>query len=148
MSLLEEVERPEAQSFRASIRDQALDELTRLAEKRDAIVKDLDAVKAEIRSVRAVLSAMTTPSAKPGPNGKKRRPNGEGKRQRISQDRRDLFMGFLEGNENEFTSETLHEAFPHLSRKYCATALATLRSEGVVRLASKSGLVNIYRSMV
>lgn len=147
MSLLE-VERPSTQSFKSSVEDLALEELARLVDRRDAITRDLEAVKAEIRSVRAVLTATTTSRVKPGPSGKKRKPNGEGKRQRISQERRDLFMGFLEGNENEFTSETLHEAFPNLSRKYCATALATLRSEGVVRLASKSGLVNIYRSMV
>jgi ribosomal protein S25 len=129
-------------TFKTSVEDLALEELTRLSELREVQESDLANTIAEIKSIKSVLRAVTPQAPK-----KKKEASKAGTPFVMSAERTAEVHQWLTGNENEITSRAMRDKFPW-SGSYCNMALKMLRETGVIRLSATVNGTNIYRSLI
>jgi hypothetical protein len=131
-------------AFKANIEGMAETELERLNEQASELQEQLAHVRAQQRSVRAILSA-TRPARV---RGKKKEASKAGVPFKMSDERRADFIDFLRdmGNE-EFTTRTVKERFPGWADSYANMTTKLAREEGLIRKAAQSGSTTIYKAI-
>lgn len=134
--------------FKTSVEDLALEELSRLQEDERDILASLNRVRAEIKTVRAILMAARPTSTKPPKKASNSPKSGGSRPFKMGPEKRAEIIAVITGNDEELTSSRVSQLLPHWSVSYIGFALKELREEGALRLAAQSGGTNIYRSMI
>lgn len=126
-------------AFKSNVEDMALEEMSRLTERRDELQSELNSVNESIKGVRTILRTI---------NPKPKRVRSASKtKQQVSPEMRTRFIEWATGHEGDITSRMISDAFG-LSRSYGTLVAKQMREEGVLRLSAQSGPTNIYRSEV
>jgi hypothetical protein len=130
-------------AFKANIEELANAELALLDDELGRLTARLDEVKAQRRSVRAVLSA-----AHPGVPRPHKKPSKTGVPFKMSDERRADFVDFLRDmGDEEFTTRTVKDRFPDWADSYANMTTKLAREEGLIRKAAQSGSTSIYKAV-
>ncbi len=129
-----------AASYTAEIAAIATRERDQIDTRLEALLVELESVRAEKRKIDKVMSALNGSVTKPE---SKRAPRPV----HVSAAYREKALKYITGNDQEITSQKLREAL-NTSGSQAANILAVFREEGLVRLSATQGNMKIYRSQV
>lgn len=126
-------------AFKSNVEDMALEELSRLRVRREAVASELTALDGSIRSVRKILGTLNPPTPKQRKARESQTKVGDGVRTR--------FIEWAAGREGDITTALIASELG-VGKSYANMLAKQMREEGILRLSATSGPSNIYRSEV